>query len=76
MNMSLIAPLIPLIAALLRAVLMAGPGAAAYLDPDQMSDLTMQTAGLLVTVAGIVWQLHSDHRAGKFRRPSKVDRPC
>lgn len=76
MNMSLVAPLIPLIAALLRAVLMAGPGAAAYLDPQQMDDVTMQTAGLLVTVAGIVWQLHSDHHAGKFRRPPKDDRPC
>ncbi|NKL63285.1 hypothetical protein [Rhizobium leguminosarum] len=76
MNMSLIAPLIPLIAALLRAVLMAGPGAAAYLDPAQMDDVTMQTAGLLVTVAGIAWQLHSDHSAGKFRRPPQEDRPC
>lgn len=75
MNMSLIAPLVPLLAALLRALLLAGPGAAAYLDPEQMNDVTMQTAGLLITVAGIVWQVYSGHREGKRRLP-KEDRPC
>ncbi|WP_428427332.1 hypothetical protein [Pararhizobium sp.] len=74
----MLAPFVTILALVLRhgLMLIAGGIFAEGMTDSQMSDVTTQLAGVLITAVGVAWSLWEKKKSGKLSRKPRCARPC